>query len=1168
MADKNQLKIAPAVDLADDDPFAELTRIMGFDPRQPARQPAPAAVAPVPAEPVYADDFSLDLEKELLGEFELDDQHVPTAGDPALDFAGEATARDAAPADMDFDFSGAFDDALAAQEEFSEPAPAAVQDDELADVDFDLSGAFDAPLATSDGFEPPMAAQAQQGHELPDVDFDFSGAFDAPPAAQDMGERAPAVEFDDDLDAAFAAVGDQAAGGEPDFTFDLDDGDIGAPDALPVTPEAVALHADIADDLDAAIADFAVDGPAEAFDPAREAAAAPAPADDFDLFDESACALEDEAAPVAANEAEPAIDESAFRFDDDVFSLDEAPAEEAPRPEAAARYDDLDFAAHSAAAAVSPVVAEADLAHQSAKPAPASFELAVPPYVPRKLPTSPMDIAAEEFRNRASEPAPAEPAFNLEDELNALLGNSKAAPAPVPAVAPASARSAPEPSAFAAFASSIFKASPAPAPAIPAHEAPEPVGFHAPASPADIDDNLDWDFDAAGQGDRFETYADEPARSHQDSRFDDAPADDDTWPASAFADDAEPIDLDDVFDELSEDATPAAAAPAPSYRDAFAGAAVGAASARFDSGFAARPFEAPQPRQQAAQLAGSVASPHRDPVVRGNPMKEDPLDIITQLAEKYSKKEPATPYGRAMSIASGAAPAAYRPEDDVDGDIDISDVFDEPQPDIETIEVDDRAIALADDLDIPELPEDEAVPAATGYDDLDAEFSSLINDMNAESQAQQHGGQADPLAGGFSARPYENAVAATQYGARPAALAKDYRDEADLDPFALAANEFAGNGAAEGGRSDADDYQYDPDFEPEIAAHRQEAKPRSRGLLLAGLIGGVALVGGIGAFALSFGGGEDAPAIVKADEGPVKVRPENPGGVTVPNQDSKVYETVAGDGDAGATQQEKLVTTAEEPVDVTPPAVEEDEPAATASGKSEDRIEQIVQDAETKTDDEIAAVAPRKVRTMVVKPDGTLVPREDEPAAAGEPTQAVAAATPQAAPAPAVPESTGALPGQDAAGSPPPALAPAPGEPAAAALNSTPAAEAVPDEGDVASVTPETAPIAPLRPADQPVDVVGEVAPNQGAAATSAAGGGWAMQIASQPSEAAAQSSYQDLARRYGGVLQGREVNIVKAEIQGKGTFWRVRVPAASRNEAISLCESYKSAGGNCFVSR
>jgi len=76
------------------------------------------------------------------------------------------------------------------------------------------------------------------------------------------------------------------------------------------------------------------------------------------------------------------------------------------------------------------------------------------------------------------------------------------------------------------------------------------------------------------------------------------------------------------------------------------------------------------------------------------------------------------------------------------------------------------------------------------------------------------------------------------------------------------------------------------------------------------------------------------------------------------------------------------------------------------------------------------------------------------------------------------------------------------------------------------------------------------------------------MQIASQPSEDAAKSTFQDLARRYSGVLGGRDATIVKAEIAGKGTFWRVRVPAGSRNDAISLCESYKAAGGSCFVSK
>jgi hypothetical protein len=78
----------------------------------------------------------------------------------------------------------------------------------------------------------------------------------------------------------------------------------------------------------------------------------------------------------------------------------------------------------------------------------------------------------------------------------------------------------------------------------------------------------------------------------------------------------------------------------------------------------------------------------------------------------------------------------------------------------------------------------------------------------------------------------------------------------------------------------------------------------------------------------------------------------------------------------------------------------------------------------------------------------------------------------------------------------------------------------------------------------------------------------WAMQIASQPSPEGAQTSYADLSRRYAAILNGRAVNIVKAEIAGKGTYWRVRIPAGSRAEANALCERYKAAGGSCFVSR
>ncbi len=126
MADKNQLKIADQVDLADDDPFAELTRIMGFDPRQPARQAAaPQKQAPAPASVEQAseeDDFSLDLEKELLGEFALEDEAsapeaFAEAAQPVEAPAFEATTSEAAAAEapeVDFDFSADFDAAMAA----------------------------------------------------------------------------------------------------------------------------------------------------------------------------------------------------------------------------------------------------------------------------------------------------------------------------------------------------------------------------------------------------------------------------------------------------------------------------------------------------------------------------------------------------------------------------------------------------------------------------------------------------------------------------------------------------------------------------------------------------------------------------------------------------------------------------------------------------------------------------------------------------------------------------------------------------------------------------------------------------------------------------------------------------------------------------------------------
>jgi len=376
---------------------------------------------------------------------------------------------------------------------------------------------------------------------------------------------------------------------------------------------------------------------------------------------------------------------------------------------------------------------------------------------------------------------------------------------------------------------------------------------------------------------------------------------------------------------------------------------------------------------------------------------------------------------------------------------------------------------------------------------------------------------------------------------------------------------------------DADSLDYDPELEEEIAIPGPEAidngaRPGRRGLLAAAVAGAVVVLGGIGAFVLLPGGGENgAPVLVKADDAPIKVKPENPGGTVVPNQDNKVYEAVTKGVQPAAPEQQELVADTQQPVNVNTAAPQNrvvdlspDESEAMTAGdtvariaKSEERIDPATQEAAVAdTGQDTALVSPRKVRTMIVKPDGTLAPREDATPAVSD-----VAATEPADPAPQRVVSGSAVEDADQTGTVAAAAD-------AVEAGARPAAKA--KANAQSPTTPQTVAAAPQRPSDQPVDVVGEVKPDQVASISSAAAasGSWSMQIASQPSAEAAQSTYNDLARRYASVLQGQPVSIVKAEIAGKGTFYRVRVPANSRNDAIKLCESYKAAGGNCFVSK
>ncbi|HMM64173.1 MAG TPA: SPOR domain-containing protein [Mesorhizobium sp.] len=923
----------------------------------------------------------------------------------------------------------------------------------------------------------------------------------APPEAVSSGPSfavaAPAgqhdAEMDDDLTAAL----------EEDFRFDED---FAAEDVEPAHAAQEAFHE----------ADDAAGDAGQAFDRAVAQA--------LDEFG-------DEAEPAGEERGQASTDAS---FEDFEEHFDLAMAEV-----------DMDFSAPS-------VEAREDVQEE------AQLEAAAWPVAEAALPV-----------DEKVEPAPAEPARaaapdSLEDELNALLSRMSAPPA------------------MADLADLVEDTSTPQAQTV----TPEAAGA----------DELNWalDMDSADAEDDEALEPELDAELLADleaAGFDDVPAEDEDAAGAEAASDEDEAHFDsDAFDAALAGVM---AAPEPA-------SPVSATSDELEDPIeslkwlSSRP--APQPVVEEPVMQEPAGQEPARVWGRGTPVapsssrsfepSEAPVQAEAQVeAETFAAQEPDASYGHAASVESHAEAAAeaaaeietaagYESAGYQEASAGYQDV-----PDIETVDVPERVVALADDLDIPELAFEEDQAETPAFDDLDAEFASLLSEMNSAEPVQASTARAkayedEPYAAGFGGHavdqrayadfsaavaPVAAAGAATAFAAgaghggfAPQQHAAASQVPVEADPFAV-----------------TDDLDYDPDLDETMAVPTPAeavagGQPRGRGLLIAGIIGAVAVVGGLGALALSFGGkgADEAPAIVKADNQPIKVKPENPGGAVIPNQDNKVYDAVAKGAKPAAPAQQTLVTQAEEPVDVTAQEAEprvvdlggQDDPGAGATqaasqmpgAKSEDRIEPTAQAAAPSAGQEVPVVTPRKVRTMVVKPDGSLVPREEAPAeiAAAEPADPA----PQHVAAPDMQDATGTV---------------AAGDEAAAAKPAKPAAKAQ-------SATPARAPVAPQRPSDQPVNVVGEVKPDQVASIDpgTAASGSWSVQIASQPTADSAQSTYQDLARRYASVLQGRSASIVKAEVAGKGTFYRVRVPAQSRNDAVALCNSYKAAGGNCFVSK
>lgn len=109
-------------------------------------------------------------------------------------------------------------------------------------------------------------------------------------------------------------------------------------------------------------------------------------------------------------------------------------------------------------------------------------------------------------------------------------------------------------------------------------------------------------------------------------------------------------------------------------------------------------------------------------------------------------------------------------------------------------------------------------------------------------------------------------------------------------------------------------------------------------------------------------------------------------------------------------------------------------------------------------------------------------------------------------------------------------------------------------------------PAAEYREAARPPAPEVPAAPERG---STPAASGYAVQIASVGSQAEAETAWKMALERHGATLADRPHLVRRAEIAGKGTFFRLRVgPMASRSAATALCATLKAAGQDCYVAK
>ena len=439
-------------------------------------------------------------------------------------------------------------------------------------------------------------------------------------------------------------------------------------------------------------------------------------------------------------------------------------------------------------------------------------------------------------------------------------------------------------------------------------------------------------------------------------------------------------------------------------------------------------------------------------------------------------------------------------------------------------------------------------------------------------------------------RAYQNEPpAGGGYLSGPAPQLGGFREDGDADYRAermpvLRPQEFSAYPRASSDRDyEAEELDDGGETYAEQDYYDEPARPRRRtGLVVIMALLGLAVVGSAGAFGYRamFGGSvlPTLPPIIKANEGPNKI---------MPSSDSQANNTGSPAGAASAGSAEHLVSREEQPVNMeapktvprvvstipivpgqssqppawpNPPAGATQWPnppaaAATPSTAAAQPAPAPVQDSA-----QSAAPAPPAQASTAPKRIHTVVIHSDQPGTADTAPASAQAQQPTSPPAsqPAPRNATRPAPAAPAT-TPKPSAANAPSAGGNAPLSLVPSAQG--EAAPAPAARPPHTPSAPMQ--------VASAGSASAVAAAPSSGGGYAVQVTSQRSEAEAQAAFKELRAKFPNQLGGREPIIRRADLGAKGTYYRALVgPFASMEEAAGMCSGLKAAGGNCLVQK